>query len=60
VAQPAKDSPLLAAFKEKLGEAGESSRITVDQARAGRLRDLLEKEPGLRPAVEELDLELLD
>jgi DNA polymerase-3 subunit gamma/tau len=60
VSQPAKDSPLLAAFKEKLGEAEESSRITVDQARAGRLRDLLEKEPGLRPAVEELDLELLD
>jgi len=57
---PRKEGPLLAAFKEKMGEAGEGARITVDEARAGRLKDLIEKEPGLRPAVEELDLELLD
>ncbi|MEX0936203.1 MAG: hypothetical protein WD013_04795 [Gemmatimonadota bacterium] len=44
------------------GEFGEATgrRISVDEAREGRLRDLLAKEPGLRPAVEELDLELLD
>lgn len=57
---PPRESPLLAAFKEKLGESEERSRITVNEAREGRLKDLLEKEPGLRPAVEELDLELLD
>jgi hypothetical protein len=32
----------------------------VNEAREGRLKDLIEKEPSLRPAVEELDLELLD
>jgi DNA polymerase-3 subunit gamma/tau len=35
-------------------------RISADDARQGALDDLLDKEPGLRPAVEELDLELLD
>jgi len=35
-------------------------RITMDEAREGRLRDLIEKEPGLKPMVETLDLELLD
>jgi DNA polymerase III gamma/tau subunit len=55
-----KEGTLLAAFKETMGEEGESARITVNEARAGRLKDLIEKEPSLRPAVEELDLELLD
>lgn len=43
-------------------ETGDSEerRISPEEVRRGRLRDLLEKEPGLRPAVEELDLELLE
>ena len=36
------------------------SRISRDEVRKGRLRDLVEKEPALRRAVEELDLELLE
>ncbi len=34
----------------------------IDSAavREGRLRDLLEREPGLQPAVQVLDLELMD
>ena len=42
------------------GAPDAASRISAGEVRAGRLQDLLEKEPGLRPAVEELDLELLD
>ena len=34
--------------------------ISPGEAREGRLRDLLEREPGLRGAVKELDLELLE
>jgi hypothetical protein len=36
------------------------SRVSRDEVRQGRLRDLMEKEPALRRAVEELDLELLE
>ena len=36
------------------------ARISAERVRDGRLRDLLEREPALRPAVEELDLELLE
>ena len=42
------------------GGLPEDERVTVEAAREGRLRDLLEREPGLVPAVQELDLELLD
>ena len=35
------------------------ARVSTDAVKAGRLTDLLQKEPGLRPAVQELDLELL-
>jgi DNA polymerase-3 subunit gamma/tau len=42
------------------GKESEERRISAEEVRQGRLRDLLEKEPGLRPAVEELDLELLE
>ncbi len=35
-------------------------RITANDAREGRLSDLLHKEPGLEEAVQELDLELMD
>jgi hypothetical protein len=35
-------------------------RITTGEVQQGRLRDLLEQEPGLRAAVEELDLEIMD
>ncbi len=36
------------------------ARISPEEVRQGRLRDLLEREPGLGRAVEELDLELLE
>jgi DNA polymerase-3 subunit gamma/tau len=39
---------------------GRTGRITEETLRDGRLRELLEKEPALGEAVEELDLELLD
>jgi len=40
--------------------AEREGRISARDVQAGALRDLLEEEPGLAPAVEELDLELLD
>ncbi len=49
---------LRAAWQAKPDEAG--GRVTEEEARQGRLHDLLEREPGLVQAVEELDLELLD
>lgn len=42
------------------GDDSAEARISPDEVREGRLRDLLEREPGLRPAVKELDLELLE
>jgi len=41
-------------------EASPSTRITEGTVRDGRLRELVEEEPALGEAVEELDLELLD
>jgi DNA polymerase-3 subunit gamma/tau len=41
-------------------EEGRNERITEGMVRGGRLRDLIEKEPALGEAVEELDLEILD
>ena len=41
-------------------DRSKEGRISRSEVREGRLRDLLEREPGLRPAVEELDLELLE
>ena len=38
----------------------EPARVTQDTVRQDRLRELLQREPVLRRAVEELDLELLD
>ena len=40
--------------------AEREGRVSSRDVQAGALRDLLEEEPGLAPAVEELDLELLD
>jgi len=40
--------------------AEREGRISARDVQAGALRDLLEEEPGLAPAVEGLDLELLD
>jgi DNA polymerase-3 subunit gamma/tau len=40
--------------------AAEPARITQDTVREDRLHELLQREPVLRRAVEELDLELLD
>ncbi len=37
-----------------------TDRITENTVRKGRLQELVEKEPALKEAVEELDLELLD
>jgi DNA polymerase III subunit gamma/tau len=41
-------------------KSGPGSRITPESVRDGRLRDLVNKEPALGEAVQELDLELLD
>jgi len=41
-------------------EEGPPERITEGTVRHGKLRELVEKEPALGEAVEELDLELLD
>ena len=41
-------------------KGAESDRITPEEVRRTRLEELLGKEPALREAVEELDLELLD
>jgi hypothetical protein len=38
----------------------EAGRITQETVRQDRLRELVAREPVLRRAVEELDLELLD
>jgi hypothetical protein len=40
--------------------AAESPRITQEKVRQDRLSELIQKEPVIRQAVEELDLELLD
>ncbi len=40
--------------------SGGAARITQDTVREGRLRELVQREPTLERAVEELDLELLD
>jgi hypothetical protein len=42
------------------GSGNGGADLHRERCRTGRLQDLLEKEPGLRPAVEELDLELVD
>jgi DNA polymerase-3 subunit gamma/tau len=42
------------------GEVGAGGRISQETVRNGRLKDLVDKEPILGRAVEELDLELLD
>jgi DNA polymerase III subunit gamma/tau len=41
-------------------EPSDPERITEDSVKAGRLRELVEQEPLLGLAVEELDLELMD
>jgi len=41
-------------------ETKEVTRITPKEVQEGRLQDLLQQEPGLRGAVEALDLEILD
>lgn len=41
-------------------EGSGGRRITQDTVREGRLQELVEKEPRLREAVQELDLELLE
>lgn len=51
--------PDLSVREEASGE-GARSRVTEGSVRDGRLRELVEEEPTLGEAVEELDLELLD
>jgi DNA polymerase-3 subunit gamma/tau len=41
-------------------DASDPGRISQDQVREGRLRELIREEPALEHAVRELDLELLD
>jgi DNA polymerase-3 subunit gamma/tau len=45
---------------ERPGPPEMGGRVTAQTVREGRLRELLEREPLLGPAVEELDLELLE
>jgi hypothetical protein len=65
--------PLADALSEKLGRpvdvmleeasdarATTASRISQDEVRQGRLRELVAREPLLERAVKELDLELLE
>jgi hypothetical protein len=47
-------------IREAGGKEGPPVRVTEETVRNGRLRELVEKEPTLREAVKELDLELLD
>jgi hypothetical protein len=51
-----------AGFSAEAADTGEGAnqRITEGMVRGGRLRELVDKEPTLGEAVEELDLELLD
>jgi len=44
---------------EALGGGDVPERVSTDTVKAGRLTDLLQREPGLRQAVQGLDLELL-
>ncbi|MDT8340144.1 MAG: DNA polymerase III subunit gamma/tau [Longimicrobiales bacterium] len=61
---PAAGRPLREAMEQALGESGEgqapAGRISQEEVREGRLRDLIRQEPALEHAVEELDLELMD
>jgi DNA polymerase III subunit gamma/tau len=54
--------PILLSFQTAAsGSTGASvERISTEEVRQGRLDDLLQEEPGLREAVEALDLEPLD
>jgi DNA polymerase-3 subunit gamma/tau len=45
--------------REEKGK-GRGGRITEETVKEGRLQELMDKEPGLKEAVEELDLELLE
>jgi hypothetical protein len=45
---------------ERAEVGGEAPRITQEKVRQDRLSELIQKEPVLQRAVEELDLELLD
>jgi hypothetical protein len=52
---------LLDALEEDPGARAENvGRVTPESVREGRLKELLALEPLLGPAVEELDLELLE
>jgi DNA polymerase III subunit gamma/tau len=44
----------------ELNESTEESRVSRKEVRAGQLGDLLEKEPGLRGAVEAWDLDIVE
>ncbi len=46
--------------KEGAGPESTGERVTEETVRKGRLKELVDKEPTLEEAVQELDLELLD
>jgi len=52
--------PIRVRLVEETPHAARIDRVSVEGARSGRLQDLVAKEPVLRFAVEELDLELLE
>lgn len=45
---------------DRAGPGSDDERISRSEVREGQLEDLLSQEPGLKPAVEELDLEIVD
>jgi DNA polymerase III subunit gamma/tau len=52
--------PELVVRMKRAGSTGETGRVTRETVKADRLRTLVEREPLLKRAVEELDLELIE
>ena len=54
------DRDVRVVVKEGVGPESTGERVTEETVREGRLKELVDKEPTLEEAVQELDLELLD
>ena len=54
------DREVRVVVKEGAGSESTGERVTEETVRKGRLKELVDKEPTLEEAVQELDLELLD
>ncbi len=58
-ARMGREPKLVVRVKKEISE-GEGGRITSEKVKADRVRSLVEREPLLERAVEELDLELME